>query len=233
MISAVTSNSDARSLLPHIIDEIGALRGAGLASLRALRREYSRRLRDADSRSVLRLAHELRDSGLVHRFFCDELIANHKGVMECLTRRDLEEIGAGMDSWDQVDSFATIVAGPAWRAGRIADADVAKWARSRDRWWRRAALVCTTGLNILGTHGDAHRTLSICKMLLDDHDDMVVKAMSWALRALSKRDPVQTAAFIERHRSRLHSRVVREVGNKLRTGLKNPPVHQQQQPNHR
>jgi 3-methyladenine DNA glycosylase AlkD len=228
MISAVTSNSDARSLLPHMIDEIGALRRAGLARLRSLRREYSRRLRDADSRSVIRLAYELKNSGIVHRFFSDELIANHKGAMECLTHRDLEQIGAGMDSWDQVDSFATIVAGPAWRAGRIGDADVAKWASSRDRWWRRAALVCTTKLNVIGTNGDAHRTLSICKMLLDDHDDMIVKAMSWALRALSKRNPEQTAVFIERHRERLHSRVVREVGNKLRTGLKNPSIRKKQ-----
>jgi 3-methyladenine DNA glycosylase AlkD len=218
----VTSNSDA-TLLPRMIDEISALRGAGLATLRALRRDYSRRLRHAGSRSVLRLAYELKNSGVVHRFFSDELIANHKGAMECLTRRDLEQIGAGMDSWDQVDSFATIVAGPAWRAGRISDADVAKWARSGDRWWRRAALVCTTKLNVLGTNGDAQRTLSICKMLLDDHDDMIVKAMSWALRALSKRDPEQTAAFIESHRERLHFRVVREVRNKLRTGLKTPP----------
>jgi 3-methyladenine DNA glycosylase AlkD len=223
MISGVTSNRDACSLLPHIIDDIGALRGAGLAKLRALRRDYSRQLRDAGSRSVLRLACELKDSGVVHRFFSDELIANHKGAMECLTQRNLEQIGAGMDSWDQVDSFATIVAGPAWRTGRIGDAAVAKWARSGDRWWRRAALVCTTKLNVLGTNGDAHRTLLICKILLDDHDDMIVKAMSWALRSLSKRNPEQTAAFIKSYEGRLHSRVVREVKNKLRTGLKNPP----------
>jgi DNA alkylation repair enzyme len=179
----VTSNSDACSLLPHMIDEIGALRGAGLARLRALRREYSRRLRDDGSRSILRLAYELKNSGVVHRFFSDELIANHKGAMDCLTRRDLEQIGAGMDSWDQVDSFATIVAGPAWRAGRIGDADVAKWAHSCDRWWRRASLVCTTKLNVLGTNGDAHRTLAICKMLLDDH--LVSKAQPDGIYSLS------------------------------------------------
>ena len=78
MISAVKSNSDACSLLPRITDEISALRGAGLARLRALRREYSRRLRDAGSRSVLRLASELKNSGVVHRFFSDELIARER-----------------------------------------------------------------------------------------------------------------------------------------------------------
>jgi 3-methyladenine DNA glycosylase AlkD len=49
---------------------------------------------------------------------------------------------------------------------------------------------------------------------------MVVKAMSWALRALAQRDANAAERFVERSRSRLASRVVREVGNKLRTGLK-------------
>jgi 3-methyladenine DNA glycosylase AlkD len=57
-------------------------------------------------------------------------------------------------------------------------------------------------------------------MLIEDRDDMIVKAMSWALRALAKRDPRSVATFIEQYRGRLAPRVAREVGNKLRTGLK-------------
>src|SRR5262245_30477995 len=87
IISAVTSNNDACSLLPHMIDEIDALRGAGLARLRALRREYSRRFRDSDSRSVLRLACELKNSGVVHRFFRDELVGHYKGAIGWLDPR--------------------------------------------------------------------------------------------------------------------------------------------------
>jgi 3-methyladenine DNA glycosylase AlkD len=58
--------------------------------------------------------------------------------------------------------------------------------------------------------------------LLDDRADMVVKAMSWALRELAKRDQRAVAAFIARQRTRMAPRLLREVGNKLRTGLKNP-----------
>jgi 3-methyladenine DNA glycosylase AlkD len=94
------------------------------------------------------------------------------------------------------------------------------WARSRDRWWRRAALVCTTRLNVRGSCGDARRTLDVCGTLVDDRDEMVVKAMSWALRALAARDAESVAAFTERYRLRLAPRVVREVTNKLRTGVK-------------
>jgi 3-methyladenine DNA glycosylase AlkD len=58
--------------------------------------------------------------------------------------------------------------------------------------------------------------------VVDDRDDMVVKALSWALRELSKRDPAAVAAFISENQTRLAPRVLREVGNKLKTGLKNP-----------
>lgn len=207
-------------MFDEIAVRIGELPARSTAALRRLVREYSRRLRDSDPQSVLRLAARLRESEVVHRFFSDELIASHRAAMETLTRRELETIGAGMNSWDQVDSFATIVAGPAWRAGAIRDADVRAWACSADRWWRRAALVCTTRLNVRGSAGDARRTLAVCRILIDDRDDTIVKAMSWALRALAVRDPHSANAFVQRYRARLAPLVVREVTAKLRTGRK-------------
>ena len=53
--------------------------------------------------------------------------------------------------------------------------------------------------------------------------DMVVKAFSWALRTLSRKDPRAVAAFMTEYRDRLAARVIRETNNKLKTGLKNPP----------
>ena len=108
--------------------------------------------------------------------------------------------------------------------GRITDAEVLEWARSGDRWWRRAALVSTVALNntARGGSGDAVRTLTICDALKSDRDDMVVKALSWALRELAKREPDPVRAYLERHGHEIAARVRREVGNKLRTGHKNP-----------
>ena len=51
---------------------------------------------------------------------------------------------------------------------------------------------------------------------------MVVKAMSWALRELAKRDPAAVKRFMKEEGDDLAARVKREVGNKLATGLKNP-----------
>jgi 3-methyladenine DNA glycosylase AlkD len=59
-------------------------------------------------------------------------------------------------------------------------------------------------------------------LLAADHEDMVVKALSWALRALAVHDPAAVRAFLEENEVVLAARVKREVRNKLRTGLKNP-----------
>jgi len=67
---------------------------------------------------------------------------------------------------------------------------ILSWANSTDFWWRRAALVCTIALNkrSWGGHGDIHRTLKICRVLATDKNDMVIKALSWALRELIPHD---------------------------------------------
>lgn len=129
-----------------------------------------------------------------------------------------------MNSWWSVDSFARTLAGPAWRDGLINERVITKWARSTDRWWRRAALVSTVALNVRskGGGGDVARTLRVCRLLVDDHDDMVEKALSWALRELIVHDAKAVEAFLVEHEERLGSRIKREVRNKLRTGLKAP-----------
>ena len=123
-----------------------------------------------------------------------------------------------------MDLFGCTIAGQAWREGILSDANVLAWARSKDRWKRRLALVATVPLNSLarGGTGDAARTLRVCRALVGDRDDMVVKAISWALRELAKRDPKPVVAFIEQFGEHLAARVIREVQNKLTTGLKNP-----------
>jgi len=84
--------------------------------------------------------------------------------------------------------------------------------------------VSTEALNVRsrGGRGDVPRTLEVCRFLVDDHDDMVVKAMSWALRELIVHDPQAVREFLAEHDDALAARVKREVRNKLTTGRKNP-----------
>ncbi len=210
-----------RTLARELVAESAALPRRTVPTLRVWRRSASERIRDWPARDVLALAEALIAAG-IERFVAYELVERHRAAAAALGARELESLGRGMSSWDEVDAFAVLLAGPSWRAGQVEDAEIRRWSRSEDRWWRRAALVATVPLNMKsrGGTGDAPRTLALCDALAEDRDDMVVKALSWALRELLERDAASVRAFVAENEVRLAARVRREVRNKLESGLK-------------
>jgi 3-methyladenine DNA glycosylase AlkD len=216
------------ALIAEIEAQVERMPVRNASALRALRREYSKRIEALAAADVVNIAAALIDRRRVHRFIADELIASRPDALKTLGRTQLEDLGAGISNWDEVDCFACYLSGPSWREGLIDDKAVMEWARSKNRWWRRAALVSTVPLNVKarGGRGDARRTLRICRMLIDDRDEMVVKAMSWALRALVEPDADAVRQFVEENEDRLSAVVRREVRHKLATGRKNPRTSQ-------
>jgi 3-methyladenine DNA glycosylase AlkD len=217
--------SDPKLLADEIARRMRALVSLRTADIRALRREFSKRIARAPAKQVFDLALLLLSRGAIeYRFIAYELVCHYRPALQSLGAKELEQLGRGLDSWGAVDMFACYLSGPAWREHQVPDSLIHRWARSRDRWWRRAALVSTVPLNnkARGGAGDSSRTLEVCRMLADDRDDMVVKALSWALRALATRDPKSVGEFLESHKGVIAARVTRETQNKLSTGLKNP-----------
>jgi len=217
-------SENMREMAVEIRRSLAAMPVKNVPSFRILRRAWSKRLKNLPGTSIIALARRLVPLGPWERGAAYEIIEHHQGAQETLRPRDVVVLGRGMDSWGDVDGFACFVAGPAWRQHRIPESLVRSWATSPSCWWRRAALVCTVPLNshARGGTGDTLRTLRICRMLVHDQEELVVKALSWALRELSKRNPRAVEAFIERYHEVLSPRVKREVRNKLETGVKNP-----------
>lgn len=188
--------------------------------IRKVAKDLARTLHDAAPKDVVGLARRLIEQG--NRPLAYELVYSHRPALESLKAKDVLALGKGLATFSAVDHFACFVAGQAWRRGLIGDEVILKWAHSKDRFWRRAAVVATVPLNRTsqGGVGDASRTLRICKEVLTDRDDLVVRALSWALRELSKRDRRAVERFLARHAATLASLVRREVTNKLETGSK-------------
>ena len=222
-MSRGSDNSEPVAVAAELNAEIKALENPNTPNVRAIRMRYSKRFRDNDPAFILEVAWELLNR-YGERWVAYELIASHKGAYSSLDESALEKYGQGINSWGSVDSFSRTLSGPAWRDGMVGDAVYHRWADSRDRWWRRAALVSTVALNVRsqGGNGDTERTLAICQKLAGDQDDMVIKAMSWALRELVPHNPQAVREFIKENEKVLATRVKREVNNKLSTGLKNP-----------
>jgi 3-methyladenine DNA glycosylase AlkD len=219
----ITARYNLEELAKSIDSEIRQLPDKNTPNIRAIRRKYSNILKKEDPELILNLGREIfKIYG--YRWISYELIRNHKEAFKKIGEAELTEFGSGISHWGEVDAFAGIMAGPAWQKGQINDKLIHKWAHSEDRWWRRVALVSTVALNrrSMGGNGDVPRTLEICSILVKDKDDMVVKAMSWALRELIQHDVNEVLHFLEKYKDILASRVRREVMNKITTGLKTP-----------
>jgi len=217
------STPEAARLALQIRSRVATLPVANTPALRRVRRDVSRQLRNQPASIVLETALLLLSDDIGSlRFLAYELVSRHKLTFENLAMEDFLNLGRNLDCWSAVDCFALYLSGPAWRMGRIPDRAILAWAKSEDRWWRRAALVSTVPLSRRGSPDDVVRVARICALLAADRDDMVVKALSWALREMVKKHPSTAKAFLAEHRQSLASRILREVSNKLTTGLKTP-----------
>ena len=198
--------------------------GVPAAGIRSVIRSHRPEWRGLPAPAVVALAESLAGGGTHEgRQAGYEILELRRDAAALLDLAALERLGAGNDNWASVDTFATRVAGPAWRAGRIGDGDVMEWAASPDRWWRRTAVVSTVALNMRsrGGTGDPARTLAVCRRVASDPEPMVAKGLSWALRALAPVDPRAVRGFLAEHGAAVPALVRREVRNKLETGRKN------------
>jgi 3-methyladenine DNA glycosylase AlkD len=214
---------DINQVVGNIVSDVNSLTIQNAPNIRIIRRKYSRLLEKEDPKFLFKLAERLCKNNN-YRGIAYELIQGHSEAFKRIDKKAVEVLGRGINNWWTVDAFARTISGPAWLNRQIPDKLIIEWARSNNPWWRRAALVSTVALNIRshGGTGDVRRTIRICRLLADDHDDTIVKAMSWALRALAVHDAESVRDFIEEYDNILASRVKREVNNKLKTGLKNP-----------
>lgn len=152
-----------------------------------------------------------------------EMIGRDKKLLNALEYRDLAGLGRNLDNWASVDHYSVGIFGVLWGKGVVKDKHIDILLNSDNFWERRVAVVSTVALNLKsrGGTGDTPRTLKVCKQVVNDHHDMIQKALSWALRELSKRDRDAVYTFMEKYANRLANRVLKEVNHKLEFGTKN------------
>ncbi len=153
------NQSTAKAVIAtEIAGRLRALPSHNAQALRQVRREVSRALKGEAGTAIIDLACQLLETKAPGaHVVAYELILYHPTAPSKVRSTHLKRLGATLTSWGAVDVFACYVAGRAWRADQISDGVIGRWARSSDRWWRRAALVSTVPLNVKaqGGWGDA------------------------------------------------------------------------------
>ena len=128
-----------------------------------------------------------------------------------------------ISSWADHDALTHSLISPmvAANPGRIKD--VFRWAKSRDRWHRRAACVAL----IRGARAKMFfpEIVKLSNLLLtaetaDDHDKMVQKGLGWLLRETAKYDAKRTVPYLMKIRGRAPRLVLRTACETLPTTVK-------------
>jgi 3-methyladenine DNA glycosylase AlkD len=109
-----------------------------------------------------------------------------------------------INNWDLVDLSAPQIVG-AYLTDKSRE-PLYVFARSRDLWQRRIAVLSTFTFIRFNDFNDS---LEISKILLDDKHDLIHKAVGWMLREIGKRDLVVEEQFLLRHYKKMPRTMLR------------------------
>lgn len=150
-----------------------------------------------------------------------ELLGRNKRAIPELSWDHFDRWRHLVDNWGLDDGLATTVFGP-WIAADLAGRLGYLQTLIGDPvvWSRRLALVATVPLNRDLRTAQPGLTFALIDQVKAERHPMITKAVSWALRTLIEHYPEQVTAYLDVNQHDLPSHAVREVRNKLETGLK-------------
>ena len=123
-----------------------------------------------------------------------------------------------ISSWADHDGLVHYLIAPMVAAKPARVKNVFRWAKSRDRWHRRAACVAL----IRGARAKMFfpEIVKLSDSLLADDDDMVQKGLGWLLRETAKFDAKRTVAYLMKIRGRAPRLVLRTACETLPGSVK-------------
>lgn len=132
--------------------------------------------------------------------------------------RRLESWLARITSWADHDGLVHYLIAPMIVAKPARTAFVFRWAKSPDRWHRRAACVAL----IQGTRQKMFfpQITRLSNLLLADEDDMVQKGLGWLLRETAKADAARTIPYLMKIRTRAPRLVLRTACETLKPAIR-------------
>ena len=111
------------------------------------------------------------------------------------------------DNWATTDGICGMLIGPLLVAHPELVPRLAPWARDRNLWVRRAAIVAL--IPPLRRHDVLDQVYATARMLHTDDADLIQKAVGWALREAGKADPARLERYLRANGSRLPRTTVR------------------------
>jgi 3-methyladenine DNA glycosylase AlkD len=147
-------------------------------------------------KDVFALCEELFSSGFMEEVF---IAANWlPKIVDQFQREDLvvfeRWIGCYIDNWAKCDSFCNHTVGDFMMKFPECVSALFVWAKSSNRWFRRAAAVTLIVPAKKGLF--LQEAFKISDLLLTDSDDLVQKGYGWLLKAETEKYPCEVLAYV-------------------------------------
>jgi len=143
-------------------------------------------------------AKELYSTGILEEQFCANVLLAR--MQKQFGEDDIDFfksiISKYVDNWACCDGLCSI-AGKVYERYPKQAQKLAMWSKSKNRWEKRASLVCLVVQVRRGLFIDL--VYSNVSTMLYDSDDLVRKANGWALRQAGKFDEKRLVSFLEKH----------------------------------
>jgi len=165
-------------------------------------------LQDADLKFLIAVCDKLfRGRVLEEKVFAVFML---QGLTDEFGDREFKLFSSWLDrisTWADHDALASYLLGPMIAADPKRAKTVFRWAKSRDRWHKRAAAVSL--IRAIRQKKCRSEVVEVSNLLLDDKDDMVQKGLGWLLREAAKYDTEFTVPYLTRIRDRASRLVLR------------------------
>jgi 3-methyladenine DNA glycosylase AlkD len=195
--------------------------GVRTPDLRAVAHDWRRANPDAGEETVRRLADALWAApSREERALGLEILRQFPVAVAALPARFHATRAADLDDWSLCDLLGAAIVGPWVLADPPRRAEFLYELVAGEGVWRpRLALVATVPITRSGTVAP-DLALSLLDRVLGRTEPMIVKAVSWSLRELAKRERRRAGLYLRDRGDSLPALVRREVGNVIRTGRK-------------
>jgi len=166
--------------------------------------------------------------GVADELFCGRVLEEKVAAVFLLEKMDaqfgdrefrvLESWLDRISSWADHDALVHSLISPIVAPKPARVKAVFRWAKSRDRWHRRAACVAL----IRGARAKMFfpEIVKLSDSLLADQDDMVQKGLGWLLRETAKFDAKRTVPYLMKIRGRAPRLVLRTACETLPAAAK-------------
>lgn len=124
-----------------------------------------------------------------------------------------------ISNWADHDALVHCLISPMIAADLRRVKSAFRWAKSRDRWHRRAA--CVAMIRCARAKMCFPEITNLADSLLTDNDDMVQKGLGWLLRETAKFDPKRSVPYLSRIRGRAPRLVLRTACERLTPAQRN------------